>query len=454
MPRLTTAFSSDGREVGERNGDRPIARDAACLRDGGEYVVRDGRGVRGATAGYGWKPAARMVRAGKSWRERLPIDLGSQRHLFEVPEGVAYFNTANMSPLLRAVREAGEEGVARRAAPWLVTAADWFADVERLRRDYAEILCTSAEGVALVPATSYGLAVAARNLPATTGDQVLVLADEYPSSYYTWRRFCLRTGSELVVAQRERGASWTDAVLVLLSERTRVVSVPNVHWTDGSLIDLEAVVPAARRVGAVVALDASQSLGAMPLDVSRLRPDFEVSVGYKWLLGPFGLGCLYVGERFRDGEPLEENWINRAGSDDFAALVEYTEEYRPGARRFDVGQRTNFGLVPMAIAAAEQLLEWTVTGVAASLQAVTDQIATGAGALGLTVPSHGQRGPHMLGIEIPRDAAKAISRRLNDDGVFAGVRGNSLRIAPHLHTSQGDIDRLLSALTSFAQRRA
>jgi selenocysteine lyase/cysteine desulfurase len=384
----------------------------------------------------------------------LPIDIGSQRHLFDVPDEVAYFNTANMSPLLRAVRNAGESGVARRAAPWLVAAADWFGDVERLRRNYAAILCADAEGVAVIPATSYGLAVAARNVSASPGDQILVLADEYPSNYYTWRRFCLRTGAQLVVVRRERGAAWTDAVLSRLSERTRLVSVPNVHWTDGSLLDLEAVVPAARRVGALVAIDASQSLGALPLDVSRLRPDFVVSVGYKWLLGPFGLGCLYVAERFRDGEPLEENWINRAGSDDFAGLVDYTDDYRPGARRFDVGQRTNFGLVPMAIAAAEQLLEWTINDVAASLQAVTDQIAAESGALGLTTPSRRQRGPHMLGIEVPRDVADAIARQLNVGGVVASVRGNSLRIAPHLHTTQGDVDRLLSALTAAAQSGA
>jgi selenocysteine lyase/cysteine desulfurase len=187
---------------------------------------------------------------------------------------------------------------------------------------------------------------------------------------------------------------------------------------------------------------------------SRLCPDFVMSVGYKWFLGPVGVGCLYVGRRSRDGQPLEENWINRAGSEDFAALVDYTDDYRPGARRFDVGQRTNFGLVPMAIAAAEQLLEWTITGVATSLQAVTDQIAEKAGALGVTVPSRDQRGPHMLSIEVPREVANGIARRLNDDGVVAGVRGNSLRIAPHLHTTQDDVERLLSALTSAARSDA
>jgi len=90
-----------------------------------------------------------------------------------------------------------------------MTAADWFNDVERLRDAYAAILGADRDGVALIPATSYGLAIAARNVTAGAGDQVLVLAEEYPSNYYTWRRFCMRTGAELVVAGRERGASWS-----------------------------------------------------------------------------------------------------------------------------------------------------------------------------------------------------------------------------------------------------
>jgi selenocysteine lyase/cysteine desulfurase len=378
----------------------------------------------------------------------LPIEIGSQRHLFEVPQAVAYFNTANMSPLLGAVRQAGESGVARRSAPWLVEAADWFSDVERLRELYARVLRADSDGVALVPATSYGLAFAARNIPAAPGVQGVVLAREYPSNYYTWGRFCRQTGAELVVAEREPGESWTEAVLARIGERTRVVAVPNVHWTDGSLVDLEAVVPAARQAEAVVVIDASQSLGAMPLDVSRLRPDFVVSVGYKWMLGPLGMGCLYVREDYRDGEPLEENWVNRAGSEDFAALVDYTDEYRAGARRFDVGQRTSFGLVPMAIAAVEQLLSWTIASVAQNLRTVTDQIAQRVRALGFATAAQDHRGPHMLGIELPREAARATASRLTDSGVVASVRGSSLRIAPHLHTTQDDIDRLLNVLTA------
>jgi selenocysteine lyase/cysteine desulfurase len=379
---------------------------------------------------------------------RFPV--GSQRGLFDVPDDVVYFNTANMSPLLRSVRHAGDEALARRASPWRVTAADWFTDVERLRAAFASVLGADGDGVAMVPASSYGLAVAARNLAAAAGEQVLVLADEYPSNYYTWRRFCERTGAELVVVEREAGQSWTDAILSSIGEQTCVVAVPNVHWTNGSRIDLAAVGSVARDAHAALVVDASQSLGAMPLDVTQLRPDFVVSVGYKWLLGPLGIGCLYAAEQHRDGEPLEENWINRAGSEDFAALVDYTDDYRPGARRFDVGQRTNFGLVPMAVAAARQLLDWTIAGVAAGLEAVTDEIATRAAQLGFDLPPKDQRCPHMLGIEVPRDAAETLGRRLGERGIVASVRGSSLRIAPHLHNTPGDVDLLIESLAATA----
>ncbi len=374
--------------------------------------------------------------------------VGSQRDLFDIPDEVAYFNTANMSPLLRSVREAGERGVARRASPWLVRSADWFDEVELLRDRVAALIGVSNDGVAFVPATSYGLAIAARNLHAAPGDRVIVLAEEYPSNYYTWRRFCRRTGAELSVVAREPGQTWAEAVISRIDDRTRVLAIPNVHWTNGALLDLGVIAAAVRDGGAAFVIDASQSLGALPLDIPRLRPDFVVAVGYKWLLGPVGVGFLYVAERHRDGEPLEENWINRDGSEDFAALVDYKDAYRMGARRFDVGQRTNFGLVPMALAAVDQLLDWTVDGVASSLRTVSAEIGRRCAELGLTAPALGDHAPHMLGIDVPREVARVLGDRLTERGVIASVRGSSLRIAPHLHSTTDDIERLLAALAA------
>jgi len=374
--------------------------------------------------------------------------LSDQRGRFEVDDGVAYFNTANMSPLLRSVRAAGEEALARRAKPWTISAADWFSAVEELRSRFARLIGGTADDVALVPATSYGLSVVARNLTAGRGDRVLVLDQEFPSNYYTWQRFARRTGAELLVVEREPGQSWTEAIVDTVDERVAIASVPNVHWTNGALVDLQRVARALREAGSAFIIDASQSLGALQLDVAALRPDALVTVGYKWLLGPSSLGYLYLDPALHDGEPLEENWILRVGSEDFSQLVDYHDEYLPGARRFDVGQRTNFLLTPMALAAIQQLLDWTVPKIAATLQARTDEIATRAEELGLAAPPSDARAAHMVGLELPPQSVREAAAALAEAKVVASMRGSSLRISPHLHNNQADVDRLLDALAS------
>ena len=152
-----------------------------------------------------------------------------------------------------------------------------------------------------------------------------------------------------------------------------MVSVPSVHWVDGSTVELERVAERAREVGALLVVDATQSLGAMPLDLAAVRPDYLVTAGYKWLLGPLGTSYLYVAPEHRDGRPLEQNWANRAGAEDFEDTAPPASAYRPGARRFDAGQRSNFVLVPMAIAGLEQVLDWGVPEIAAALAPVTAQ---------------------------------------------------------------------------------
>jgi selenocysteine lyase/cysteine desulfurase len=369
------------------------------------------------------------------------------RDLFDVPPEIAYFNTANLSPQLHGVRAAGEAALRRRGRPWTISPADWFTDVERLRELFAGLVGGDPDGVALVPATSYGFAVAARNLGLRPGDRVLVLAEEYPSGVYSWRA----AGAEVVTVARPVDRPWTGAVLDALDERIAVVSVPNVHWTDGSLVDLARVAERSREVGARLVVDGSQSIGAMPFDVAGLRPDFVVAVGYKWLLGPFGVGYLYVAEEHRDGEPVEQNWINRSASEDFARLVDYRDDYQPGARRFDVGQRTKFELVPTAVAALEQITAWGVPAVAAALARVTDEIAVRAADLGLA--ADGSRGPHLLGLRVPDHLRDGIVPALEAAGCYAALRGGSLRISPHLHIGAGDVDRLIDALRAAVAAR-
>jgi len=381
-----------------------------------------------------------------------PQPLPVQRELFDIPDDVAYFNCASLAPLLRASVEAGAAAGARRARPWLTGGRDWFTEADERRALFAELAGVDPEGVALVPATSYGLAVAAANLTARPGQRVLVLAGDYPSNRYTWQRFAGRTGAEVVTVERRDGQRWGEAVVAALDERVAVVAVLATHWTDGGSVDLAAIGARAREAGAALVVDASQAVGAMPLDWRRIRPEYLVTVGYKWLLGPFALGYLHVAEPHRDGVPLEENWISRLGSEDFAALVDYQDRYQPGARRFDVGQRTHFETTPMAIAALRQLLDWEVPRIAATLGRLTGRIQDEVEAIGLRLTSS-DRVPHMLGIDLPDQALGAVAGALADAGVYAGVRGSSLRVSPHLWTTDQDVERLVSALTKATNGR-
>ena len=144
--------------------------------------------------------------------------------------------------------------------------------------------------------------------------------------------------------------------------------------------------------------------------------------------------------------PLEENWIGRAGSEDFARLVDYEDDVPAGARRFDVGERSKFEVVPMASAGVAQLLDWGIPRVAATLAATTATIAARLAELGLDPAPPDRRGPHLLGVHLPVEQLDGVVARLAGAGCHASVRGASLRIAPHLHVTDGDVDRLVQAL--------
>jgi selenocysteine lyase/cysteine desulfurase len=341
------------------------------------------------------------------------------------------------------VRLAGERALERRAAPWSIGPRDWFDEVERLRVLFARVAGADPDGVAIVPSTSYGLAVAAANVEAAPGDRVVVLADDFPSNVLTWAAWAKRGGAEVVTVERgHREEDWTELLLDSLDQRVRVVSVPTVHWVDGSVVDLARVARRAREVNALLVVDATQSLGAMPLDLASVRPDYLVAAGYKWLLGPLGASYLYVAPERREGRPLEENWANRAGAEDFEDVAPRAGAYRPGARRFDAGQRSNFVLVPMAVAALEQVLEWGVEEIAAALGPVTASVEQEARARGLAVAPARLRAPHMLGIGLPSDQA----RRWAAPRVHVEILGSVVRVSPHLHVTDRDLERLFAAL--------
>jgi selenocysteine lyase/cysteine desulfurase len=380
--------------------------------------------------------------------------LSSQRELFEIPEEVAYLNCAYMSPQLRTVRAAGEEAVAGKSRPWEVSPRDFFENSETARELFARVIGGEAEGVAIIPSVSYGMAVATANVPLEARQNIVVLEEQFPSNVYPWRELAKHTGAEVVTVPRPIDHDWTSHVLEYVNERTAVVAVPNCHWTDGSVLDLVRTGEQAREVGAALVVDATQSLGAHPLNVPEVRPDFLVSAAYKWLLGPYSLGFLYVSEAYRSGTPIEHNWISREGSENFARLVEYTDAYEPGARRYDVGERSNFVLLPMAIEALRQILAWGVENIAASLQGLTDHIEDEAEKLGIATVPAPMRVGHMIGLGLGPESPEDLAARLADENVFVSVRGRNLRVSPHLYNTERDVKRLFDSLARHVRMGA
>lgn len=371
-----------------------------------------------------------------------------QRHLFDIPDDIAYLNCAYMSPLMRASIAVGQEALARKARPWTIRPPDFFDQSERCRALFATMIGAAADDVAIVPAASYGMAVAAGNLDLPAGGRVLVLADQFPSNVHVWEDLAKRHGAEVVRVEAGEDGDLTAAVLGAIDERVRIAALPHCRWTDGLLLDLPRIAEALRAIGAALALDLTQSAGALPFDVREVRPDFAVAATYKWLLGPYSLGFCYVAPERQDGRPLEHNWIARAGSEDFTRLVDYAGGFQPGARRFDVGERSNFALMPAVRVALEQLLAWGVPAIAATLAARTDAIATQAESLGLRAHPLGRRAGHFLGLAFAGEVPRDLPERLAEQRVHVSLRGQSLRVTPHLYNHDGDVDRLLDVLAT------
>lgn len=371
-----------------------------------------------------------------------------QRELFDLPADVTYLNCAYMSPLMKQVMVAGEAAIRRKGHPWQVSPPDFFSESGRVRDLAGQLVGAPAHNMAIVPAVSYAAATAAKNLTFQADQNILCLEEQFGSNVYSWKEEAKKTGATFTLLARPQDGDWTRTLLETINNKTALVAVPNCHWTDGAMIDLEAISQRCRDVGAALFLDLAQSAGAMPIDLSKIQPDFAVYPTYKWAMGPYSLGFMYVHDRWLDGSPLEESWITRKGSEDFAGLVDYKDDYAPGAIRFDMGQRAQFQLMPMAEAALTQLLHWGVDNIAETLGAMNDQIIERASHLGLTAAPTDLRAPHYLGLRFPNGVPGDLLETLAKQKIYISIRGDSMRVTPHLYNTEQDVDRLFQALES------
>lgn len=373
--------------------------------------------------------------------------LPNQKSQFSIPAGVTYLNCSSMSPLLNRAHLAAIAAADQCRTPWVFRSENWFNPAEEIRELVGSVIHASKDNIALVPSVSYGMAIAANNITLTPNQKIIILEEEYPSNVYVWCELSERTGAPVITVKRQGSQSWTEAVLENIHADTGLVTLPNGHWTDGSILDLEAISKKVKAVNAYLVIDGSQSVGAYPIDVEKIKPDFLATVGYKWLLGPYGLAYLYADDKYcQTGKPLEYSWMVKKGAEDFTALVKYQDEYKPGARRFDAGEFSGFINIPIAREGLKQLLTWGVENIQETLSVITGAIEERARTAGLKAPGRNTRVGHIIGIDFAGSDIKALGKKLNDHNIHISFRGTKMRIAPHLYNDLEDVNRLFESL--------
>ena len=371
------------------------------------------------------------------------------RRLMPITENWAYLDHAAVGPL--------PEPTSRRIEVWCRQATeqgdtvwpDWNRAVQKTRRTAARLLNADPAEVALLNSTTQGIGLVAEGLPWRSGDNVVTLANEFPSNMYPWMNLSSRGIETRIVRPDDQGLPNLDAVLDACDDRTRVVSISWIGFVNGYRIDLARWVEAIHQRGCLFFLDAIQGIGVFPLDVRSIPIDFLAADGHKWMLGPEGAGILYLRQEHLDLlRPMGVGWNSVVHSFDFDR-VELA--LKPSAARYEGGTMNTVGF--LALGASLELL--AAQGLSHDASALAERIweivqyavarlrEIGATVVGVPKPASYSG---IISFQLGHVDHQAVREKCLANGVVLSHRGGCLRISPHGYNDEGDIDRLIDAL--------
>jgi selenocysteine lyase/cysteine desulfurase len=377
--------------------------------------------------------------------------LNNQKSKFRIPDAIHYLNCAYMSPLLKEIEQIGHQAITKKCFPFQIKGDDFFADSNKLKKTFASLIkADDYQNIAIIPSVSYGIANVVNNISLQKNDEILLVDEQFPSNVYSWKKLTDKYQAKLVFAkapklQKGRGKKWNANILELITDKTKVIALPHVHWSDGTLFDLKEIRKKANKVNALLVIDGTQSVGALPFSVKDIKPDALICAGYKWLFGPYSIGLAYYSDKLCTGNPIEENWINRKNSENFAGLVNYESDYQPKAGRFNVGEMSNFALTPMLLKAIEQILKWQPENIQQYTKEISKNAILELQNLGCFIEEENYRGNHLFGIYLPDNInVEKLKETFAKNNIFVSFRGNAIRISPHLYNTKEDFDILVN----------
>jgi len=370
------------------------------------------------------------------------LKLDAYRELFPVTRNRVYFNHAAIAaPSVRVTTAMSaflEDQAERGAAGY----RDWMDRVARVRRQGAALLGAQPQELAFVPNSSSGLAMVAEAYPWQPGDAVLVPVPDFPANVYPWLHLA-RRGVRVIQVPRQQGGIGVEDFARALEPSCRMLVLSSVDYATGYAADLLAIGDFCRAHDLVFGVDAIQSLGVLPLDVKYCGVHFLAAGAHKWLLGPMGIGLLYVAEELLERlTPTLVGWKSVVNEEDFALHF----KLRADAAGFEPGTLNLPGVYGLG-AALELLQEVGVDRIRTQVLGLVSTLTEGLRQRGLTLHSPwSEREASGILTFASAGSAPACFRALSDAGVDLAVRDGRLRLSPHFYNNAEDVTRFLAAL--------
>ncbi len=336
------------------------------------------------------------------------------------------------------------------------------------RKEAARLIGAAEDEIAIVESTTHGLNIAADSIPLSRGDEVLICDLEYLEVAVPWYQKQDTDGVRLVMVPNRNGTVRIEDIAAHLSERTRVLAVSTVQWSNGFRLNLAALSSLCRERDIWLVVDAIQHLGAMPLDVRETPVDFMACGGHKWLNSPFGAGLLYIRKTrlpelkkltagYLSLETPEGGWETYFQTPSISPLREYV--FIDEARRYEVGGTSNY---PGAIGLGASLKLINAIGrdvIAAHIMELTDFLMRGLDTIGFEVVTPRER-PYRSGIVTfslgSAERNLALMNHLLNHRILVSVRYTSgvggVRVSCHFFNSKDDISRLLIRVEDFLKK--
>jgi cysteine desulfurase/selenocysteine lyase len=362
--------------------------------------------------------------------------------------GRAWFNTAHQGPLPRAAVAATEHAAQLKADPHLIRDDDFRAVPERLRGLLADLVGGSPGQIVLGNSTSYGLHLIANGLDWHDGDEVLTIDGDYPATVLPWRRL-EPLGIQTRAIRPEAGLLSPGQLAAEIGPRTRLVAVTWVDSFTGRTLDLDGLAEVCRRAGVLLIVNASQALGARPIDVGVTPVDAVVCCGYKWLCGPYGTGFAWLHRDLLDRlRPQQAYWLAMQAGRGLDEMRGTAVRDDLGVRAFDVFCPAAFASTLPWIAALRLFLDTGIDTVADHDQQLVERLlgALDTGQYDLISPRTGPARSTLIVLARRDGSTSDRHQQLTKAGVDTAYREGNLRLSVHLFNTATEIDRALDLL--------